>query len=133
MAKLDTPDSFKTEDFPSKYQDLVSKLFFVLNQFMRQVFFALNKKLSYADNFDCIDTEVELRTPITSLSVRNSLGAARPIRGHTILRVDNLDNTSFLSSAPFIEFTNSGDQIKINNITGLTSNTRYRIRVVFYP
>ena len=134
MAKLDTPNSFKTEDFPNKYADLVNKLFFILNQFMRQVFSALQKRLTYEDNFDCIDTEIEVTTPFTQIKVRNSLSSIKPIRGNTILRVDNLTNPSeLLAGAPFIQLTNEGNQILINNITNLVSDRRYRIRVIFYP
>lgn len=131
MAKINSPSRFKVEDFAQKDQNLVSKLFFILNSFMEQVINAFNKNLTFGDNFSAIDTEITINTPINEVNIGNHLPL--PIRGASVLRVDNLTNPStLLSSAPFIEFINAPGQIKISNITGLANNTKYRLRVVFF-
>jgi len=132
MAQINSPSRFKVEDFSPDDRPLVSKLFFILNNFMEQVVSALTNNLTFSDNFRAIDTEIIVQTPLSNVSVRNTLN--KPIRGAMVLRVDNLTNPNGnLSGAPFVEFVNGVGQIKINNITGLTTATKYRLRVVFFP
>lgn len=131
MAKFSSVKRLILEDFPQKYNDLTSPLFTLINDFFQQVTSVLNKGLTFNDNFQAYDTEFIVTTPLTVLSIQNSTNLS--IRGSLVLRVDNLTNpTVLLTNAPFIEFQTSGNQIKIRNITGLATNTKYRIRAVFF-
>lgn len=131
MAKLSAIKRVIVEDFPQKYEDLTGPLFTIVNNFFEQVSSLFNKGLTFSDNFQAIDREFTITTPFVPLSIQNELGLQ--IRGAMVLRVDNLTDPSILLTvSPFIEFQNSGNQIKINNIIGLASNTKYRIRAVFF-
>lgn len=131
MAKLGIIKRLVDNDFPKKYNDLLPNLFGALNQFIDQVSFALNKNLTFTDNFAALDTEIKV--------IGNGAGAtvkwpyAMPCKGATVLMVTNDSNTSAaLTTSPFIEFEASVGQITIKNITGLLANNKYTLRVVFF-
>jgi hypothetical protein len=131
MAKLGIIKRLVDNDFPKKYNDLLPNLFGALNQFIDQMSFALNKNLTFADNFASLDTTIEV--------TGNGAGAVVkwpytiPCKGAMVLMVTNNTNSSAsLASAPFIEFEASVGQIVIKNITGLAQNSKYSLRVVFF-
>lgn len=131
MAKLNSPRRLIVEDYPNKYSDLTSGFFYIINQFIESVSFALNKSLNFNDNFQALDVTVTFTAPARAVSVRNTLPL--PITGANILRVDNITNPNeILESAPFVQFTNGQGQVIINNITGLTPGNDYRVRIVFF-
>lgn len=133
MAKIRKINKILTEDFPSTYRDLVSKLAFVLNPFLDNLVDALDGRLNFSDN---LDSEVKTITVTPSsdlpLKVRTDLARCDSV---IITRATNLTNTSAtLPGAPFVEFNNQESngirQIEITNITGLTSASRYRIKLI---
>jgi hypothetical protein len=46
--------------------------------------------------------------------------------------MDDRGNTAIPTSAPFVSFENARDQVKLVNITGLTSGNKYKIRLTFF-
>lgn len=131
MAKLGIIKKLVDNDFPKKYSDLLPNLFYAINQFIDQVTFALNKNITFSDNFAAIDTEISVTGNGAGATVRWPY--AIPCKGAMVLQVTNDSNTSaILSSAPFIEFEASVGQITIKNITGLAANNKYSLRVVFF-
>lgn len=136
MAKIPSTRRITTEDFPPKDRALVSKLAFAINPFLDSIVNAFNKNLTINDNFNAQDTEIEFTAPVSvSNPVMIKSILASPVRGVEILRIDNLTNqNALLSAAPFIQFVNAeNNNVKIYNITGLTSGTKYRMRVIFHP
>jgi hypothetical protein len=135
MAKLPPFKRLIMEDFPSKYQDLLDKLLYGINQFFESVSNSLNKNISFEDNIACQVKELVLTAPITQAkpaSFVNTLG--RPCRGVLLINAENLsDANSPLTAAPFIQFTGAADQIVITNISGLTSGKQYRIKIICLP
>lgn len=131
MAKLNSPRRLIEEDFPAKYRDFTSGFFYILNGFIESVSFIFNKQLNFNDNFQAMDVEISVIGGATNTAIKNTLPV--PVRGATVLRVDPLDTpTEMLAQAPFVQFTNGDSQIIINNVTGLQSGKRYRLRVVFF-
>jgi hypothetical protein len=133
MAKVKRINKIITEDFPSKYSDLVGKLAFALNPFLDNIVFSLNNKLTFTDNLDAEVRQLEI-TPDLDLPVKLST-SLNFCNGVIITRVTNLtDSTATLSASPFIEFDNLDEDgsrlINIKNITGLTSSSKYRIRLI---
>jgi hypothetical protein len=132
MAKLGIIKRLVDNDFPSKkYNDLLPNLFGAINQFIDQVTYALNKNITFTDNFAAVDSEIQV--------TGNGAGSfikwpyTTPCKGAMVLSVTNNTNSSaVLSSAPFIEFEASAGQITIKNITGLQTNNKYTLRVVFF-
>lgn len=131
MAKLGIIKKLLENDFPRKYSDLVPNMFYAINDFIDQVSFALNRNLTFSDNFAVIDTEIEVTGNGAGATVRWPY--ATPCKGAMVLRVINNSSTSaLLSTAPFIEFESTVGQITIKNITGLAANNKYTVRVVFF-
>jgi|LakMenEpi03Aug12_release.lakeMendotaPanAssembly.Ray.scaffolds.fasta_scaffold699169_2 hypothetical protein len=131
MAKLNSPRRLIVEDYPPKYNDLVSGFFYIINQFIESVSFAFNKNLNFNDNFQALDVTISVIGNGAGTTVRNTLPS--PITGAQVLRVDSLTNPNeILETSPFVQFTNGQGQLIINNITGLTEGNQYRLRIVFF-
>ncbi len=125
---------FQSQDFNKKYSDITDGLFAVLNPFMEVLTQALNKRLNYSDNFDCLDITLDITAPIdpvNGLKVKNTQGGT--MRGAEVLYcINKATPGDALTGAPFVQFTTATDgQILITNITGLTSGKTYTIRIVF--
>lgn len=122
---------FQAQDFPKKYTDLTVILFNILNPFMEVFTQALTKRLTFDDNFDCYLVSFDLTAPVTNFKLANPRGGI--FRGATVdYCVNKNDSSDVLTSAPFVQFTTSGDgQIVITNITGLTTGKSYTIRIRF--
>jgi len=123
---------FQLQDYAKKYNDLTETLFNTLNPFMEVITQALNKRLNFNDNFDCHDVTLDIVAPATNLTIANPQKGI--MRGSQVLYcINKLDSSDPLLSAPFIQFTTSGEgQIVITNITGLTTGKTYTIRMIFY-
>jgi len=121
-----------TNTFPTKYKDIIDPLAFVLNPFIDSLTNALNRRLSFNDNFNASDMDLEVKLPINNLNLLHSVKGK--VTGLIITRVLNLDNNAaVLTQAPFIEFTQINDNtIQITNIIGLTVGIRYKLRILLY-
>jgi len=114
------------EDFPREYQGLMDKLLYPLNQFMESVGLALSNNLTIRDNMAAQEITIEvssLPTVSDPISFKSTLNG--PCRGIICINVDNQTDNTVLSGAPFLTFENSGSQVRITNITGLTNGKRY--------
>jgi len=134
MGFLPSIRQLRTDDLPQKYNDLTGKLVYGINQFFAAVYSSLNNGLSFSENFNAIDTEIVIRTPVTTTSnitFKNTLNF--PIRALIVRRVDNLTDQEPLISAPFLEFQNLNGQVKITNAVGLLPNKEYRVRILGEP
>jgi hypothetical protein len=132
LAKLPPFRRFIQEDFPQKYNDLITGLFYGLNQFFESVSNALNGNITFSEN---ISAQIQEITIVAPINAQKTVSFRRTLRGQCqgvwIVNVDNLDDANTqLSNAPFVQFTNGQDTIIINNITGLTDGTRYRLRLI---
>lgn len=133
--KLPTFKRLIKTDYKPEFQDLIETLGGSVNEAFNAVFGALNKRLTFQDNFACTVKDIVVKVnsggiPTQggsfTLDVQNS-----PVTGLLVLRVQNLDNSaSYITSAPFINYTQNGNSIIISNIIGLAPNTNYRIRVL---
>jgi hypothetical protein len=131
MAKLGIIKRLVDTDFPKKYSDLLPNLFGAINQFIDQTSYALNKSLTFSDNFAALDTEIQVTGNGAGSFVKWPY--AIPCKGAMVLMVtNNTNSTAVLASAPFVEFEASVGQITIKNITGLQTNNKYTLRVVFF-
>lgn len=55
------------------------------------------------------------------------------VQGLTILKIDNLTNsTAYTSSGVNISFTVTNDGVRIDNIKGLITNNNYQINLVIF-
>jgi hypothetical protein len=112
------------EDFPSKYFDLLDRLIFPLNSHMEQVRNILN-----FDNKEFTTLSIATNNsgqPVSPVKFNSSLNER--IRGLMVASAKvTSDNTSFLTQAPFITFSQNESVVTINYIAGLQPNKRYEL------
>lgn len=124
-------------DFSAKDQGMIETLAFSLNVGLENLHDALNKKLTFKDNFLSTVKEIEVEVdssgiPKTTLSISLDFSNYR-VLGTQVLKAENLTNSSiYPSSAIFISFQQSENTIIIKHLTGLQANNRYRITVVVF-
>lgn len=131
--------SFKrlfTNDYKKEYQELVQQLSDSLNTGIETLYFLGNKKISLRDNILCSVKDVELivngsGTPTSIVNV--GFDVSGKVEGVEVIRADNLTNsTVYPTNAPFISFQQTSTSIIINNITGLASGYKWRVRVIIW-
>lgn len=128
--KISAFKRLQQQDYPKTYKDLMNGLFDILNSFMEQVSQALTRRLTYSDNFDCVNATLTLTAPVTNLKIKNTQGGI--MGGCQILNVTPVNAQEILTSAPFAQFLNSGDgQLIVKTITGLTPGNTYNVTLLF--
>ena len=123
-------------DFDVESQPLIEKLGRNLNDGIDGLYFALNNKLTFEDNFLASVKDIEITvdasgtpTTRTSILLSNNL----PVKGtHVILATNVTDGSKYPTSAPFISFSQNGTTLYIDNITGLRANYRYVVRFISF-
>lgn len=120
------------EDFPQQYQDLIGKIGYILNPALTQLTSVFSRGLSITDlNTQSKDLvfNVDGNGNFGSISFQSTLnGKCGAIY---IGRIQNLTTpANYINNVPLISFTTDGDNIIINNISGLANNTKYQIRIL---
>lgn len=119
------------EDFESTYQTLLEKLLFPINQATDSLNSGLNNSLTVADNLSAQETVLKVTAPVNPQSpifFKSTLKAN--CKGIICINAELVNNTSVLpTSQPFFTFEQSGNQIKVTNISGLVSGSTYNLRV----
>lgn len=117
------------EDFAPQYQDLIDKLAFPLNSFMEQTRNLFTKNLDF-DNLNRelitlrIQTDKDIKF-LSSVSFKSTL--KNKVRGINVISASVVanSNTSFVTQAPFISFSQNNNIVSIENVTGLAAETTY--------
>lgn len=128
MGKIPDLKRIVKEDFDSEYQQLIEKLSFPLNSHMEQVRNLFNKNIN-TDNLarELITLQVQTNAsgqPINKLSFKSKLKDR--VRGINIISGNILSsNTTYMTQAPFITFSQNGEIVNILYIAGLAPETRY--------
>lgn len=115
------------EDFPSTYFDLLDRLIFPLNSHMEQVRNILN---SETQEFTTLSiTTNDSGQPVSV--VKFNSGLTDRLKGLMVVSAKvTSDNTSVLTQAPFITFSQNESVITINYIAGLQANKKYDITIL---
>jgi hypothetical protein len=120
------------EDFPNQDKGFLGSLFYIINQGFEFLTLALNKNLTFEDNMRAQIKEIKVTAPLSNpIFVKNELGL--PCKDIWITNVTNVSDTTYLSAAPFIQFDNVANQIRINSIVGLSAGKTYIIRFICQP
>lgn len=134
MAKLNSYSRIITTDYDTEDQALVEKLGSAVNDGFTPLYSALSNRLTFEENFLASTRDVEVivgatGVPLnrTSFSVSNTL----PVKAVVVLSMTNKTNAAgFPTGAPFITFSQNGNILFIDHITGLVANNRYIIKVL---
>lgn len=123
-------------DFKEEFQGLVDQLSVSINAGIESVYEALNKKLTFKDNFSCTVKDVTLSvdstgTPKTSITL--PLDVSGRIDGVTVLyALNNSSSSRYVTSGVHVSWTQTQNGLSINNIAGLYTDDEYLIRIVIF-
>lgn len=135
MTRLSNVKRIITEDFEPQYQTLISRLGFVLNEFMSDTVDIVNGNIDF-DNLaqNLLSFEVTVNSsgvPLKSTDINVSKNNPQGIQ---VIRVQALTATNtFPTSTPFVSYTPKGNNIvSVSNISGLQPNIKYKVTVIVY-
>lgn len=134
--KLSNYKRIISTDFDEKDQPLVEKMGRNLNDGIDNLYFALNNKLTFEDNFLCTVKDLEVTVdasgnPTTRTSIL--LGTTNTVKGTQVIStVNKTSATGYPTGCPFISYTQNGNTLFIDNITGLLPNNRYIVRFIAF-
>lgn len=119
-----------SEDFPAKYNDLLMKLLYPINSMIESVSNAFNNNITVADNMAGQETVLDIRLlPTTDEPLFFKSTMRSPCKGIICIAAEVVGAGTAPTGQPFFTFENSGNNIKVTNITNLTAGTRYSIRI----
>jgi len=135
MSRLTNIKRIIAEDFEPQYQTLISRLGFVLNEFMGDTVDIVNGNIDF-DNLAQNLIQFEITVDSTGKPTKNgsvNVGKNNPT-GIQVIRAQNLtNNLVYPDSSPFISYTPVGNNIvTINNIKGLPANNNYKLTIIVY-
>ena len=117
------------EDFPKAYQDLLVKLLYKLNQAFDETNSALRNGLTVADNMAGQEIVLDVTALVTSSKPIFFKSTMRNVcKGIICISADTLSGSA-PTGQPFFTFEQSGDNIKVTNITNLVAGSRYNLRI----
>lgn len=134
MAKLSSYSRINSTDYSTEEQAIVEKLGGNINGNFDPVYSALSNRLTFEDNFLCTVREVEVTLAASGVPLQRTsfaLSNTLPVKGLQVLSVINKTSASvFPTGAPFISYSQNGNLLYIDHITGLVPNNRYVIRIL---
>lgn len=123
-------------DFAQQFQSLVAQLSLSLNNGVSVLYTALNNNLTIRDNFLGTVTDVTVTVNSNGVPTQTTalkLDTTTPVDFVMVGLATNLTNSgTYLLGAPFISGTQSGQIYTINNVTGLTPNQQWSLRVILF-
>jgi len=130
MGKPPDLKRISKEDFPAEDHPLIEKLAFPLNSHMEQVRNLFNKGIDFQNlNQELITLTVQTGSnsnPLNPLSFKTSL--RNKVRGIIVVSANiTSSNTSYPNQTPFISFSQENNIVSINNISGLSPETKYEL------
>jgi len=130
MSRINNVQRILPEDFPEESRDTVSKLASILNYFMTQTTDIVNGRLDYDNiNKEIITFDITVDSNGNPIQTTN-FTATSGLIGGVVLNAQNLTNTAtYPNSQPFVSFARlqQGNLYRVNNISGLQANNKYRI------
>lgn len=107
-----------------------------INNGVEVLYEALNNNVSIRDNIDCTVRDVQLSVNTQGIPVgltTFTVNSNNRVDGCQVIKVENLTNSGvYLTSGPFITYSQIDNRITINHITGLVPGNNYTIRVIAY-
>lgn len=128
--RLPSLKNLKVEDFNSQ-KSWIGKLLSPLNQFMIQVYTALNGNLEFGVNVKGQVKTLTIDTDTVSYPVRFQTTFNTKPQGLWIINVRDLSgNPTTLTNAVFVDWTWKNNEIQINSFIGLPASTKFEITLI---
>ena len=128
MAKLNS-QQFTLESFPEQ-QSWIGKLFGPLNQFMGDVIRAFRNQLTIEDNLFQEIKEIKYVNNAVNLPLRFTPKFSTSPKGLLPIYIYNETDAVYSSSQAHLVWSYNGTQIVISNVTNLTTDKTYTIRIL---
>jgi hypothetical protein len=122
-------------DYEDKYADLVDTLAVSINQGIDSLYDALNKKLSLKYNILATTKDITVQVNETGKPIQPvgfKLDFTNKVSVVIVGKADNTTNSTAYPSAVFVSWTQNGDFVQVNNISGLQVGSSYKIRLVAF-
>jgi hypothetical protein len=139
MAKLPNIKKISREDVKDA-PSWIDRIINPLNTFMEQVYYALNKNITFSENIACNIKDLEFKSLSTyTTAIPTSSGFSKISFTHGLSKVSGVlvlqlsekgNNYTILTSASTIDWSESNGTIHINYITGLSDSKTYSLRVL---
>ena len=134
MGRIQAPKTIRAEDFPQDAQETVTKLAFVLNNYLTEIFSLVNGNIDFfnlAQSLRTITVTTGAGGVVTTLPVRVSSELNRRVAGVICVSARNpLDPSVFVNNTPFVTFSSEPGQLVIQNISGLPANSQIQLTLV---
>lgn len=133
MPKIAAPKALRAEDFTAEEKKLIEKIASSVNPFQDDVFRILNGGLDYTNMNRQLVEGVDIRinaagTVINSPSVKLDLNGT-PKGVYVISAQNQINSTTYPTTAPFVSWTLKDGQLIILNVTGLQASSRYLLNL----
>ena len=120
-------------DYPEEFQDLVDQLSFVINDGFSALYDALDGKLSTDNSLEIIkDAQFQVSEDgIPQSRINCSLAGSKihKVIGCSVIHIVNINNPILYPDAGVtVSWTQEGDSVVINHLTGLEANSPWLIR-----
>lgn len=123
------PQRFSTEEFPDQ-ADWISKLFSPLNQFTGDIVRAFRNQITIHDNLYQEIKEIKFVNSSPNFPLKFKTKFAVSPKGLHYIYLYNNTLGIYSALAPHVVWTYQDGQVIISNISGLTANSTYTIRVL---
>jgi hypothetical protein len=130
MARIPPIKRLSTEDFKDQ-TSWIGRLLQPLNDFMSATVQALNKGLTFGDNFSAQVKELEFTLDANSFPMKFLCTLPSRPKGLWVVGARHVAGTpDTLSTAIYADWDYSDGQVIIRNLSGLTSGKKYYICVI---
>lgn len=123
-------------DYPKEFQDLIDQLSVSINVGIETLYDALNKRLTFRDNFAGTFKEITVSVDANGKpknQILFKMDVDGKVDGLITLYVSNITNpNNYVASGVYISWTQTQNGVLINNIKGLYPNDEYLIRFVAF-
>lgn len=136
MPKLPSYRRINSQDYSLEYKELIETLASTANPAIEVLFEALNNKLTLRDNLATIIKEVEVEVdangkPKTKSSFKIDNAQGSRLEGLMVIKAENLTNSNiYPTGGVFITYSETVNEVILNNIAGLPANNIFRLKIV---
>ena len=130
MAQLPEIKRLHRQDFPDQ-TSWIDGLLAPLNRFFDSVYTALNRGLTFRDNMVAQVKELEFRETSGTYPIRFAWNLKSQPTDLIVTRVVTVSGSG-PSGAVWANWSYNGSAVEIEDITGLTADDEYKIRVIAF-
>lgn len=133
--KLPNYKRLRVEDFNQDDKDLVNKLSLSINPGIEFLYLALNGRLTFTENFQTTIKDITLSVNVSGIpTVKTTFKLndnSQRVIGAQVIYCQNLTNpNAYVTSAPFVSFTQTASGIQIDHVAGLIAGNVYQLRIL---